>query len=107
MMNILLMALATGTITVTVSRSTVFARLRQAIAARSAFLGKLFYCTYCFSHWAAAFSVLAFAQPRHVLEFLWQWLAVTAVAAPVIAGIMHSHSLVPPAAETVSPDENE
>lgn len=47
------LALAVSAISVTVTKSSVAKPMREWIKSRSPFLGKLFSCPYCFSHWVS------------------------------------------------------
>lgn len=52
-LTILLLVCATSTISVTVTKSKVSEPFRAWLAKHSQWLGKLFSCPYCFSHWTA------------------------------------------------------
>ncbi len=50
----LIVASAVGTISLTVTKTKIFKPLREWIKTKSAFLGGLFECPYCFSFYVAA-----------------------------------------------------
>ena len=49
----------------TVTRSAIFAPMREAIEKRSEWFGELFSCQYCFSHWLS-FAAVAVFRPLPV-----------------------------------------
>lgn len=99
MLHYLLLALATTTLTVTFTRSSLFQPLRVWIKARSEFVGRLISCTYCFSHWAAAAVVLYFTPPYALKAFLLDWLVTIALATIGIRFVYDSARRMPAAAE--------
>lgn len=64
-MTVVLLALSVGSLSVTITKARLFEGLRVAITSRSAFLGKLFSCPYCMSHWIT-FVAVGIYQPRVV-----------------------------------------
>lgn len=50
---LLVLALATSAVSLTVTKSRAFAWLRVPIMRRSRWFGELISCPYCFSHWVA------------------------------------------------------
>jgi hypothetical protein len=81
----------------TLTKAKVFAKLRRTVKSRSAFLGELFDCPYCMSHWVAFFTVAVF-RPRPVLSgWIIADLALSAFVmvalAPFFAGkIFHTYN---------------
>jgi len=74
-----MVALACASVSMTVARSRLFARPRQWLTDRSAWLGKLVTCPYCFSHWVALAMVLA-------LDWLgWRALVIDTFAVVTLA----------------------
>lgn len=71
-------ALATAAITMTLTRGTVFRPLRLWVIRRSSWFGKLVTCPYCMSHWIA----LMVVWPSS-LAMLVSVMAVVATAAPI------------------------
>ena len=57
---VLVLALATSVISVTITEAFVFAKLRLFLTKRNKFIGELFSCFYCFSHWVAFVLVLIY-----------------------------------------------
>lgn len=51
--DILILAMASAAISITLTRASVFEAPRGYVAARSTFFGTLFSCTYCMSHWVS------------------------------------------------------
>lgn len=70
------LGIATGTASFTLTKSKVFASLRSWIAAKNKWLGDLFGCPYCMSHWLAAIA-MAIYRPRFLHTF---WIADYGVA---------------------------
>lgn len=86
-----ILALAISTISITITRGGVFSKQRQWILERNTWLGKLFSCPYCLSHWVSAL-VVALYQPRPVilwlpLDLLLSVFMLVAIAS-VISGII-------------------
>lgn len=51
--QVVVLALATAAISVTISRAWIFASFRMWVSYHSAWLGELVSCSYCLSHWVA------------------------------------------------------
>lgn len=66
--QVAVLALATAAISVTMSKAQVFASFRKWIASRSSWLGELFSCYYCTSHWVAIALIAAY---RPVVIRMW------------------------------------
>ena len=71
---ILIIALATSTITETVCRSILFKPIRKWLNF------KLLYCPYCFAHWVA-FSFMIF-NCNNVFDFIINSFAIVTLAVP-------------------------
>jgi len=63
MEQVLYLSLVTATVSFTVTEMKLFAAVREWAKARSALLGELLCCGYCFGHWVA-FAVTAIYRPR-------------------------------------------
>jgi len=79
------LSIACGAISMTISRSEMFAPLRGWIKGRSAFLGGGLSCPYCTSHWVAFILVLVyFPHLLHcgstVVDFCVETMMVVALA---------------------------
>ena len=88
--EILFIALAGSTISMTLTKAMIFKPLRDKIKSKSDFFGDLFTCPYCMSHWVNLL-LLELTQPsllslfpriiipgvNHVLV----WLALVAISA--------------------------
>ena len=68
-LKLVLCAAAAASISMTLTKAKVFSPLRQAVKAKSKFLGDLFSCPYCMSHWVSFLLVLVF-QPRPIQVWL-------------------------------------
>jgi hypothetical protein len=62
LMQIVVLAFVVSPISLTVTKTAVFKPFREFIKSHSVWLGKLFSCPYCFSHWTS-FAVVAVFQP--------------------------------------------
>ena len=62
-MLVLLLSTATACVAFTISETVLFRGFREAVTARSAWLGKLFSCGYCLGHWVAL-GLVAACRPR-------------------------------------------
>lgn len=83
MEEILFLSFVTASVSFTVTETKLFLPLRNWIKKKSAFLGELLFCGYCFAHWAA-FTLVAIYQPK--LFDTW-WLLDYFLTAIVIAWI--------------------
>lgn len=61
--NVLLLSLACAGISTTITEMEIFKGVREWIKSKSTWLGKLFSCGYCMSHWIA-FGLVIVYQPR-------------------------------------------
>jgi hypothetical protein len=69
MKTVIYLSFVTACISFTVTETKIFKPLREWLKKKSAFLGNLFSCGYCFGHWVAFFLV-AIYKPR-LFEFWW------------------------------------
>jgi len=60
---ILYLSLATASISITITKSSIFKKFRLWVKEKNLFFGNLLRCNYCFSHWVA-FGLVAIYQPR-------------------------------------------
>ncbi len=84
---VLLLSLPVAVISLTITRASVFQYLREWIRERNEWLGKLFTCPYCMSHWVS-FALVACYQPRIIqwwwpLDLVLSAFAIVALAMPV------------------------
>ncbi len=63
--NILYLSAAIAAISLTVTRAVVFRWWREWVDSKNKFIGELFTCPYCFSHWLSIAAVIIY-QPRLV-----------------------------------------
>ena len=79
--QVVLLSVATACLAFTVSETALFAPLREAVKARSVWLGKLLSCGYCLGWWVALILV-AIYQPRLLQRW---WLLDYFLTAAVVA----------------------
>ena len=89
-----LLALAVSAIAMSMTQGSIFAPFRTWIAAKSNWLGELFACFFCLSHWVT-FAAVALFRPRPLRCGFWLAdLAVSAFAiialATITSGIIFS-----------------
>ena len=90
MTELLTLALATATVSVTVAQSKAFKWLRDWTMDVPV-LGDLLSCSYCLGHWVAGVIVLYYWWGYNWLDIGIWWLAVTALAALVSGTIGRLH----------------
>jgi hypothetical protein len=61
MKQFILLSFVTASISFTVTESFLFFKLREYLKTKSYYLGKLFSCGYCFSHWISLLLVLIYS----------------------------------------------
>ncbi|MBI4415235.1 MAG: DUF1360 domain-containing protein [Candidatus Kerfeldbacteria bacterium] len=66
---VIILALATAAISVTMAKARIFASAREWIAARNGWLGELAACSYCTSHWVAI-ALVAVYRPVLVRQWI-------------------------------------
>lgn len=89
--SLLILGLASATVSVTVGSSKLFKPWREALANKSQLLGELVSCPYCLGHYSSAFLVGAALRPDSALDWFITgqcWLAVTAISALVSGTIV-------------------
>ena len=80
--DILIMALATATVSVTVGQSKLFAPLRAWVKEHWDLGGELISCPYCLGHWVAlGVGPVYWSGPVDVATVTTVWLATVALAA--------------------------
>jgi hypothetical protein len=85
MSNLALNGIATGVLSLTLTRSTIFRRPRVWVRYHIGnWAGELARCPYCMSHWIAA-GLVAWAWPGSWHVAVLEWLAAVAIAAPTAA----------------------
>lgn len=108
-LRLLVLALATSAISVTITRSGVFHGPRDWIADRSQWFGELVHCPYCMSHWVSLVLMLWY-DLRIVPDTYWlvdlvvSALAVVAVASFFTLIVMLSYKHAALAAGSTSTD---
>jgi hypothetical protein len=86
MLTLVLLALATSAISLTLTKSHITEHLRSWVKTKSLFWGKFAGCAYCVSHWVA-FALVAWVGP--------EWLAFAFVEYNVVVNfIVLSFSIV-------------
>ena len=55
--NLIILSMCVSTVSLTISKSKFFSPLRYCVNKRSERLGSFLSCSYCMSHWVAAFFV--------------------------------------------------
>lgn len=73
---LVVLGMAVGVVSMTISKASIFERLRVWIDRESEWLGDLVSCPYCTSHWVALVAVIAF-EPRP-LQTQWDLLDMVA-----------------------------
>lgn len=68
MIDILILGIATGAISLLLTKSAVFNFLHEWLEKHTPFLGEMLNCTWCTSHWVALLFVLIY-RPRLVYVF--------------------------------------
>lgn len=82
------LALATASISLTITKATIFEPVRDWIGDRSDFFGELFSCPYCMSHWIS-FGFIAYYQPRLITsQYLLADLFVSTFALITVASLL-------------------
>ena len=69
MKTIIYLSLIAASISFTITETKLFLPIREWIKKKNAFLGKLFSCGYCFSHWVA-FVLVSIYRPK-LFESWW------------------------------------
>jgi hypothetical protein len=101
---VLFLSLPVSAISLTVTKSSLFERLREWALERNKWLGKLVSCPYCMSHWVS-FALVAWYQPRVVQSGAWpvdliiSAFAIVAICQPVSFAVLHSFKNMEPPME--------
>lgn len=85
--QVAVLALMTAAISVTISKSRVFASAREWITARNTWFGELVSCSYCMSHWVAIVLV-AIYRPVMISQWMFVDLIVSVFGVVAIAAII-------------------
>lgn len=88
--EILILGLASATVSTTVGSSALFRPFRRWLAVKNTFLGELIGCPYCLGHWVAALLTATsfYGSVLTVWDYVVVWLAATAVSALVSGTLM-------------------
>ncbi len=70
---VFLVAIAVGVIVTTVTKASIFKPLREFLKRKNKWLGKLFSCSYCFSHWVSAIAALFLLPEITGRGFFFDW----------------------------------
>jgi hypothetical protein len=108
-LRLLVLALATSAISVTITRSGVFLGPRTFIADRSKWFGEMAHCPYCMSHWVSLvlmwwYGLRTLPQTHWSVDLLVTALAVVAVASFFTLLVMLSYKYAALAAGSTSQD---
>ena len=108
-LRLLVLALATSAISVTVTRSGVFLGLRNFVADRSKWLGDLMHCPYCMSHWVSLvlmwwYGLRILPETNWLVDLLVSALAVVAIASFFTLLVMLSYKYAALAVGSTSQD---
>ncbi len=88
--NMLLLAFAVATISLTLAKSPVCKPIRS-LCLRNTWLTKLVNCPYCLSHWCSLVGVLGYlGVPWTLVEITIYTFATTAMANLVVLGVAYS-----------------
>ena len=93
MIDVLIIGIATGAISLLLTKSAVFNFLHDWLEKHIPFVGKILDCTWCTSHWVALFFVLIY-RPRLLyvfapVDYLVSIMVLVAIAS-VIARMIYS-----------------
>ena len=80
--SLIILGLASSTVSVTVGSSQLLKPARNWIGRHSEFLGDLISCPYCLGHWVAAGIMFSAGEPSLI-----QWLSITALSA-IFSGLI-------------------
>ncbi len=105
--DIVVIALATAAISITISKGRIFAPVRGWVASKNHWFGELLSCFYCTSHWLAFIFVMIY-QPLlvhklFVLDLFVSMFVVVAISAVICGVIIRLTSNQ----EVEKPDESE
>ncbi len=85
--QVIVLALATAAISVTIAKARMFASVRKWIAERNEWLGDLASCNYCMSHWVSIAFVVIY-RPVLIPQWIFVDLLVSMFVMVTIAAIV-------------------
>ena len=92
MQQLIVLAFAVATISVTITESRLFKGFREWIASHWAWGGELVSCPYCFGHWVALPVTLYYRPAGSApIDLAITWLAMTGMAAVISGTIGRLH----------------
>ena len=108
-LRLLVLALATSAISVTITRSGVFLGFRNFVAKHSSWFGDLVHCPYCISHWVSLvllwwYGLRILPETHWLVNLLVSALAVVAIASFFTLLVMLSYKYAALAAGSTSQD---
>lgn len=85
MIHVIVIAVACSAAAMTITKASIFEYLREWVAARNQWLGKLVSCPYCTSHWLAAAGALTIDPLSHsfTIHMVVTSFVIVAVSAPI------------------------
>lgn len=87
---LVILAAAVAAVSMTITMSKIFLPLRTWIKSKSPFLGDLFACPYCFSHWGSLIAVLVwYVRPIHTEAWLLDYLVAIFAMVTVASWWVH------------------
>ena len=91
--KLLLLSVACGSISMTVSKSKFFQPFRRLVKSKSPFFGELFSCPYCVSHWVSILlTIIYFPRPvcsRYAIIDAWISIMMMVSLASVTAFVVY------------------
>lgn len=102
---VVILAASIASVSFTVARTKITAPLRQRVKRKSDWLGNLFGCPYCVSHWLT-FAAVAIYRPR-LLNFWWVTdylvtIFVSVTISAILIGFI-TRAIAPTSASTAKP----
>jgi hypothetical protein len=94
----IILALATATASLTITHAVIFRPVRNLAEKLGTWMGELFACPYCFSHWVSLFFVLIY-RPRLiefniVIDLGVSWLVIIGIASVFSAAIFKAVDII-------------
>ncbi len=107
--TLLALALVTATVTVNLTRASIFYRPRTWLGQKSKFIEKLLACPFCTSHWVA-FAIVGLYRPQvlpmyGVVNFFAASFAIVTLTSFLIGGMFAAFQYIP--APQAGPEEEE
>ena len=88
LLELIVLALAVSTVSMTATKAKISKPLREKISARNKWFGELFSCPYCFGHWASFIAVIV-VRPTVTTSGVWIIdLAVSALAVTALSAML-------------------